>query len=61
MKTAASWINEYTLPPRFSLNDQGYAIPSARTISAVQRHHISQVVIKFFEGFPVKYVVLSIA
>ena len=38
MKAAAGWINGYTLPPGFTLDDKGYATPSNLLVSAVQAH-----------------------
>ena len=38
LKTEQGWINGYTPPPGFTLNNNGFAVPSTSLISAVQAH-----------------------
>ena len=38
IKAAAGWINGYTPPPGFTLDNKGYATPSTSLVSAVQAH-----------------------
>lgn len=38
LKAQQGWINGYTPPPGFTLDDKGYAVPSNALVSAVQRH-----------------------
>ena len=37
MKSSEGWINGYTPPPGFVLDDRGFATPSNNIIAAVQR------------------------
>ena len=38
IKAAAGWINGYTPPPGFTLDNRGFATPSTSLVSAVQAH-----------------------
>ena len=38
LKTAAGWVNGYTPPPGFTIDDKGFATPSTSLVSAVQAH-----------------------
>ena len=38
LKAEAGWINGYTPPPGFTLDDKGYAIPSSSLVSTLQAH-----------------------